>query len=213
MAGTRAAATRVAGERRTQTKGDRQRRAILDAVAELLAEVPVADLSIGRITARAGITRSAYYFYFDGKYSAVAAAVADAFADLDESTALLVRLPGEDLADYARRMVATAVATWHRHAALLEACFQARPVDDRLRAMLDERSDQLIGRIQQVVDTERANGAVTPVHPDTAELARLLCGMTLWTLREATITGGDEAFDRVVEPLTAIWIAAIGAPS
>lgn len=206
------AATRVAGERRTQTKGDRQRRAILDAVAELLAEVPIEDLSIGRITARAGITRSAYYFYFDGKYSAVAAAVADAFVDLDESTALLARLPGEDLADYARRMVATAVATWRRHAALLEACFQARPVDDRLRAMLDERSDQLIDRIRQVIDTERAGGAVTPVHPDTAELARLLGGMTLWTLREATITGRDDEFDQVVDPLTAIWIAAIGAP-
>jgi hypothetical protein len=46
-------------------RGDRQRRAIVQAVCELLTEKPFAALSVSSISDRAGVARSGFYFYFD----------------------------------------------------------------------------------------------------------------------------------------------------
>ena len=55
----------LAGDRRTASKGERQRRAILDTLARLVADRPIGELTVGEITAEAGVTRSGFYFYFD----------------------------------------------------------------------------------------------------------------------------------------------------
>ena len=46
-------------------RGDKQRRAIVAAVRELLQEKPFAELSVSTISERAGVARSGFYFYFD----------------------------------------------------------------------------------------------------------------------------------------------------
>src|SRR4051812_28961261 len=58
-------------------KGDERRAAILAALRDLLADRPLAEISVAHLTERAGVTRSAFYFYFDSKAAAVAALLAD----------------------------------------------------------------------------------------------------------------------------------------
>ena len=59
-------------EQQPRRRGDRQRKAILGAVRELLQEVPFDDLSVSTISDRAGVARSGFYFYFDSKYAVLA---------------------------------------------------------------------------------------------------------------------------------------------
>ncbi|MFE3105607.1 TetR/AcrR family transcriptional regulator, partial [Nocardia tengchongensis] len=72
---TQAAARTVAGDRRPPSRGDQQRALIIDAVTDLLRTVSITDMSVLRIAKHAGVSRPAFYFYFESKYSVVAAAL------------------------------------------------------------------------------------------------------------------------------------------
>lgn len=54
-------------------KGDATERAILDTAERLLADVPLADISVADLARGAGISRSAFYFYFGSKNDVVLA--------------------------------------------------------------------------------------------------------------------------------------------
>ena len=69
-----------------QSRGDRQREAIITAVRELLEERSFAELSVSTISERAGVARSGFYFYFESKYAVLAVIVADAMEELDKLT-------------------------------------------------------------------------------------------------------------------------------
>lgn len=73
--------TRRPGERRgSASKGDRREQALLDALESLLTECPLAKVSVGRIAARAGVGRTAFYFYFASREAALAALAQRSFA-------------------------------------------------------------------------------------------------------------------------------------
>src|SRR5512146_1434146 len=96
-----------------RSRGDRQRDAIVAAVRELLQERSFADLSVSTISERAGVARSGFYFYFDSKYSVLATIVKDAAELLDALTHHCApREPGEAPADFAKRMVGSAVTVY-----------------------------------------------------------------------------------------------------
>ena len=54
-------------------RGDRRRTALLEALDHHLREGSLDSINIADISRRAGVTRSAFYFYFENKASAVAA--------------------------------------------------------------------------------------------------------------------------------------------
>lgn len=203
--------TTVAGDRRARTRGERQRELILDVVAELLETVPIAELSVGQITTRAGITRSAFYFYFDSKYAAVAVALSDVLTDLTTSTREFDRNPGEPFSDYVRRTVAIATQVWQRHGALLNACVQARESDPQLRQMWDQLIDTIVDLIAAIAEDERSDGAAF-AHPDIHELARVLGGMTVWALHEDRVrSASPERRAHTVDVLSSVWLSAMVA--
>ena len=54
-------------------RGDRRRSALLESLDHYLREGSLDSINIADISRRAGVTRSAFYFYFENKASAVAA--------------------------------------------------------------------------------------------------------------------------------------------
>lgn len=189
-------------------KGDRQRVAIVDAVRRLLTEVPFAELSIGRITESANITRSGFYFYFDSKYEVLAVAFGDLWAEMQATMHRFeLRAATETPADYSRRTLALATGVWRNNAPLINALMIARESDEQLRRMWDEWFDQLTDHVVTVVDLERGTGAAQPAHPDTPQLVRRLIGLTVWALHEDDLRA-DADPERTLDVLDAIWLAA-----
>src|SRR5689334_14926815 len=68
-------------DRRTPHHGDRRRAALLEALDELLQENDLEHIAIADISARAGVTRSAFYFYFENKAACVAALGAEMYQE------------------------------------------------------------------------------------------------------------------------------------
>lgn len=189
-------------------KGDRQRTAIVDAVRQLLTEVPFAELSIARITESANITRSGFYFYFDSKYEALAVAFGDLWAEMQATMDQFeLRAADEAPAHYARRTLTQAIGVWRNNTALINALMTARESDEQLRRMWDDWFAQLTESVVAIVDHERRTGAATPAHPDTTQLVRRLIGMSVWALHEDDLRP-DADHDRTLDVLNAIWLAA-----
>src|SRR5690606_7999010 len=59
------------------SRADARRTALLHALDDLLREAVLDDIKIADISSRAGVTRSAFYFYFDSKAAAVAALMSE----------------------------------------------------------------------------------------------------------------------------------------
>ena len=66
---------------RSEPKGDARRTALLNALDRLLDTHPLSRIGVSDITGEAGVTRSAFYFYFPNKASAVTALMGDMYTN------------------------------------------------------------------------------------------------------------------------------------
>ena len=71
--------------------GDERRTALLTALEDLLESRPLAQIGVADISRAAGVTRSAFYFYFPSKAAAVAALLADFHEQMLDRGRRLVR--------------------------------------------------------------------------------------------------------------------------
>lgn len=199
----------VVGDRRPPSKGDRQRALIIDTVIELLAGVPIANLSVSRIAETAGVTRPAFYFYFESKYSVVAAALEQFWTEIDAATEDLNSYDfAEAPADFSERIISAAIEVWQRHSPLVQACLQARHSDAQLSDLWDQFVGNLSTKLATFIDTVSAAGRIRPASDDTEALTRALLGMTIWALQEQHVGSQPVPIERLLAAVRAIWLAS-----
>jgi AcrR family transcriptional regulator len=193
---------------RGRSRGDRQRDAIITAVRELLEEKPFADLSVSTISARAGVARSGFYFYFDSKYSVLAKIVSEAMEELDSLTHNFApREPDETPASFAQRMVGSAAAVFASNDPIMAACTIAQNTDAEIRDLMADFEDGVIAKIVGVV--EQDTGA-RPISGDLAGLVRILVSTTALTLsRDSAFIGRDGDPQRAIEVVERMWLSAL----
>jgi AcrR family transcriptional regulator len=204
---------RVAGDRRPPSRGDQQRASIIDAVTELLATVPITKLSVMQIARQAGVTRPVIYFYFESKYSIVAAALDEVWGEFESARSVDQWQDSDTPAEViVRGMISAAFEIWHEHAALLNACIQARAADPQLAGMWDKFVTETGHQVTASLTTLRQEGKIHPSSDDLPALVDALLGMTLWTLMNESAMDQPPT-DRVTDALTAIWLASVwGTP-
>jgi AcrR family transcriptional regulator len=191
-----------------RSRGDRQRDAIVTAVRELLEERSFADLSVSTISARAGVARSGFYFYFDSKYAVLAVILADASELLDKLTHdFAPREPGETPAAFAKRMVGSAAAVYASNDPVMTACAVARNTDAQIREMMDDFydtvMDKIVGLIEQDADAR-------PISDDLPALVRTLAATTAMTLtHDSAFVGRGDDPDRAVEIVERLWMSGL----
>jgi AcrR family transcriptional regulator len=198
----------VAGTASTQTRGDRQRDAIVAAVRELIAEHHTfADLSVSAISERAGVGRSGFYFYFDSKYAVLALMVGDALAELDELTHYFApRGDGETPEQFAHRMVGSAAVVFAHNDPLMKACMQARLTDPTIAGILDDLSDGIIEKIVGIAEIEVKERDARPISGDLPALVRSLVALTASTLSgDTSFTGRDTDPGRALAVVETLW--------
>src|SRR5215207_4111225 len=111
-------------DRRQPHHGDRRRAALLAAMDQLLREAEYESVTIADITARAGVTRPAFYFYFENKAACVAALGVEVYQDVVAAADHLfdVAVPPRERIE---RMVDGLFAAWESREYLYRAALDA----------------------------------------------------------------------------------------
>ncbi|WP_322938652.1 TetR/AcrR family transcriptional regulator [Nocardioides bizhenqiangii] len=193
-------------DRRNPNRGDARREALLQAFDELLRERSLEEINVAEISRRAGVTRSAFYFYFESKALAVMALMQDLYDAAGDANELLVKAEG-DSAERIRTaitMLFDSVDTSpHTYRALLEA----RSSSATVRKMWDAGRADFAGVIAGMIETERAAGRASE-GPDAASVAAVLLDLNDHALERHSLGSGPPR-EQHIDALAFIWLRTI----
>jgi AcrR family transcriptional regulator len=193
-------------DRRGAGRGDARRDALLDALEELLREQSLEEVNVADISRRAGVTRSAFYFYFESKAIAVMALMQglyDAAADANE---LLVKAEG-DPEERVRAAITMLFDSVDRSAHTYRALLEARSASAAVREMWDAGRAEFAGVIADMIRTERTAGRAAP-GPAEHALATVLLDLNDHALERHAVGGVPSRQDHI-DALTHLWLRSI----
>jgi len=186
-------------------RGDRRRTALLESLDHYLREDSLDSINIADISRRAGVTRSAFYFYFENKASAVAALMEEMY---DESFAAAEALRGSGTpAENIEAMVRALFSTWDKHEHLFRASLDARASSATVRELWDSDRESFVPVVASMIEAERASGAA-PDGVDASALASVLLELNDRMLERLAL-GGPLDREQLVEAVVAIWLHTI----
>lgn len=193
-------------DRRQPLRSDTRRVALLEALDQHLQGSSFDSINIADISRHAGVSRSAFYFYFENKASAVAALMESMYDEALGTTDLLAD-PKVAPDARVRAMVVALFATWDRYRYLFEAMFEARASSRAVREMWDSDRQSFVRPVATVIDAERLAGRA-PDGPPSALLASLLLEFNDRMLERLTI-GGSLSRTELVDGTVTIWLRTI----
>ena len=181
--------------------------ALLEATETLLAEgASFADLGVERITTQAGITRTAFYFYFADKRELLMALTADVNELLLEQANLWWSGEGEQAARLERALTNVA-RLFGEHSVLLKALGEAAASDEQVA----EHWQRLIGQFVEATEArileEQESGTATCINASATAFA--LTWMTEGTLSQLILQQGRQADEEMISTLVEIWVRSI----
>src|ERR1700758_2613885 len=128
---TGASSTRAPrGRRSTRPSGDDRELAILSTAERLLAERPLADVSVDDLAKGAGLSRPTFYFYFPSKDAVLLTLFERVIVEADSALEALVANPPADLKTLWRTGINVFVETFGSHRAVSLAADSARTNQD-----------------------------------------------------------------------------------
>jgi len=187
-------------------RGDRRREALLAALDERLRTTQLDDISVADLTEGAGITRSAFYFYFDSKAAAVGVLLVMVNEEARTSAESIIGEGGTlrtRVIEALGRLVDKVVENGHIYRALLTA----RTKHQRTREMWDEGRGVLAELIAEFIRAERAAGRA----PDGVA-PRLLAAMLISineSVLERMVYDPDGPRDALLATAADMWVRSI----
>jgi len=205
-----AAPSRPARARRApRASGDERERAILSTAERLLAERPLSEISVDDLARGAGISRSAFYFYFPSK-DAVVLTLIDRMVDeaalrKEEALAELAGDPRGGL----RQGLQDFYDIFHSRRGVVLAGVELRTSNAEARAVWAQIMEGWVRDVTAVIEAERERGAAPP-GPPARDLATALLQMNerVHHAAFARETPGLREHD-VVDVLLEIWLRTI----
>jgi AcrR family transcriptional regulator len=186
-------------------KSDQRRVALLRSLDQQLRDGPLAEVSIADISRQAGVTRSAFYFYFENKAAAVAALMDEmyenAFAAADPVVA------GGTVPERVSAAIRALFGTWERQRHLYRAMLDARAASQAVRDKWDAARESFVPLIAEFIRSERADGRA-PGGPEPELLASILLDVNDRAM-ERVVTRGPFTPQQETDALIAIWLRVI----
>jgi AcrR family transcriptional regulator len=143
-------------------KGDRRRESILDNAEQILQRIPADRLTLDDVAARAGLSRSGVYFYFDSKWALI-----DALIELRSEEMLqrgLVDAEATDLAELMEQVVFASLWGWQHHGAVFSAAVERAShggeAAQRWQSIMKTFADAIL---EAVANDERGEGVEAAV--------------------------------------------------
>lgn len=151
---------------------DATERRILEATGNLLQEgASLAELSVGRIAAAAGVSRATFYLHFPDKRALVARLAEQRLSEFGEITDPFIENPGAGR-DQLAEVVAVLVATWREHAGVLSSLIELAEYDAQAREAWHATVHAIAARLA---------GALRERRPDlSAAEARTIAEIATW---------------------------------
>jgi TetR/AcrR family transcriptional regulator, ethionamide resistance regulator len=188
------------------TKGDERRTALLAALDAYLLDHSLDDINVADISRRAGVTRSAFYFYFENKAAAVGALMDEMY---DEGWDAADLLGGDEVM---QERVTTAIRTifrgWGDRIHLYRAMLEARATSSAVRDQWDAYQASFITVVAAVIEGERTAGRA-PDGPDAHAVATALLDLNAQTLGRLVHAPADFDWDRHLEAVVHVWLTSI----
>ncbi len=183
--------------------------AVLKATEELLAEgASYADLGIERIATRAGISRTAFYFYFADKRELLMRLTEDVTELLLEQADIWWSGDGDPAAQL-RVALTNIAALYDEHAVLLRAVVEVSTYDEEVAQFWRGLIGQFVEATERRIELERADGRSTC--PDPGATAFALTWMVERTYYQQLVQSERVGRDAAVGALTEIWVRTIYA--
>lgn len=193
-------------DRRPPQKGDQRRAALLESLDHHLQESSLESINIADISRRAGVTRSAFYFYFESKAVAVAALMEEMYDEIFVAAGLLSSTEGTP-AKRIEKMLRELFGALDRHAHLFAAMLEARATSGAVRTMWESDRQSFVQPLADVIQRERDAGRA-PGGPDAVVLATVLLELNDRMLERIAL-GSTLTRDQQVEALSTIWLRTI----
>ncbi|ORV91082.1 TetR/AcrR family transcriptional regulator [Mycolicibacterium iranicum] len=195
-------------DRRQPQKSDLRRVAILESLDHHLREAGFDALNIADVTRRAGVTRSAFYFYFENKAAAVAALLEPMYEDGFLAGDILTD-PTQPRADRIQAMLTALLDTVDQHRYLLQAMLEARATSPAIREMWDDARDSFVASVAAMISAEREADRA-PDGPAAEVIASMLLEFNDRLMERYTL-GGRLTRDELLGGAQTIWLRTIFA--
>ncbi|WP_205699197.1 TetR/AcrR family transcriptional regulator [Conexibacter sp. SYSU D00693] len=188
--------------KRAQVQAD-----VLRATETLLGEGSTyADLNVERIATAAGISRTAFYFYFRDKRELLMRLAADVSGSLYERADRWFTSGGDTVGEM--REALTAIAELYRdHGALLRAIVEVSTYDPEIATYWRGLLGRFVDATAQRIVTEQQAGRAGEMDPAATGFA--LVWMTERTLYQELVQGSAGSSADAVEALAGIWLRAV----
>ncbi|MCU1650328.1 MAG: TetR/AcrR family transcriptional regulator, ethionamide resistance regulator [Pseudonocardiales bacterium] len=194
--------------RRRRADGEDRLRAILEATESLLRERPIAEISVADISARAGVVRSGFYFYFPTKGAAVAAVLGDVSEEMLSGAASFFA-EGTDSVEAIRAAMWAGWQSWSAHQDLILGVIDARGTDPGVREMWDSWAQRFVITLGDAVARKRERG-VAAAGGNPQDLIVVLTGAVERTFERMSRAGTEpDQIASLIETLVSVWSLAI----
>jgi AcrR family transcriptional regulator len=197
--------------RRTEAQSSKRaavEASVVRATEELLGEgESYPELSVEQIATRAGISRTAFYFYFRDKRDLLMRVTEGVAEQLWTRAEHWWSGDGDGAAELTEAL-ASVFAIYRRYAPLLRAVVEAAAYDETTAIAWRALVARFVTATQVRIEREQAAGIVDPALP-AREVAFGLCWMTERSAYELLVQEDDFADQAVVEGLLAIWLGAV----
>ena len=183
---------------------------MLTATSELLETVPPAQLTVARIIAAAGVSRTSFYEHFTSKEDVVVRLVRSISAEVADEIEPMFAHDGRGPEQVFREGLERLLRVCARHAPLVLAASEEWPAVPELQKLWFGMHGELTRRLAELIASERAAGRA-PAGADPDALAACL----VWTGERAfhvAMTGeipALSAHDALIEPLVQLYVGTI----
>jgi AcrR family transcriptional regulator len=182
------------------------RTAILNALEQVLSEHPLHTLTVAQIIEAAGVSRGAFYSYFESKFDAAGALITSVLdAALDTWRPYLDQVDTDPLAGL-ESALRDSIETWAAHPGIGLTYHQYWYSVPELKAQWSTNFDRFVVRVSETIDQARAQGTIPP-----GTESRKLAVAGMWMTEQlvsVSITGAaEELADRefVVRAVVNMW--------
>ena len=202
MEGSSKAPASSAARRRTR---DEVQEAVRSALVAMIAERPFKDVTVDELARQAGLSRTAFYFYYPDKdevlKQAAEAVAAEVYAEADRWWH--GEGPPEQLV---REAIEGIMAVFSGHAGVLRAAVEATTYDPAFRAFYQALIQRFVDATVEHLRDELAAGRLRKLEPTAA--AEALVWMTERCAYAFSLVEGRPVSE-LVDSLTGIWFHAL----
>lgn len=176
-----------------------------EATLELVGETSFKDVTVDDIARKAGLSRSAFYFYFRDKHELLMAATAEVADELYREADHWWHGVGEPEA-LVREALGGIGAVYREHAPLLRVATEVSTYDEEMRQFWRSLVERFIEATDQHLSREQRAGRVRAL--DTRRAAEALVWMVERSLY-IYVGGGEREPQEVIEMLVPLWLSAL----